>query len=222
MEAAATGAEPQPELRAHLGVCPACRVLFAEEQTLFSSIDAGLQVTANSSVPASFLPRVRSRVAEESAPRRKWTTPGFALACAAAIVLAFFGAQVVRRMTVVQTPVDTAMNANSHARVITPPPDQDSVPSLPPGGNSDSRHQRSAIRNIPPSEASVRGKSFPEVLVPRDQEVLLALYAEQSRHRKQLTLMADSPDETTLAPLQVAPIQIAQLDVKLLAEEHGQ
>jgi hypothetical protein len=62
----------------------------------------------------------------------------------------------------------------------------------------------------------------PEVLVPRDQEVLLARYAEQWRGRKRAPLLAENYGESNLEPLQIAPIQIAQLDVKLMSEEQGQ
>jgi len=50
----------------------------------------------------------------------------------------------------------------------------------------------------------------------------LVRYAEEWSRRKRAPLVADSADETTLAPLEVAPIQIDQLDVKLLAEEKSQ
>jgi hypothetical protein len=52
--------------------------------------------------------------------------------------------------------------------------------------------------------------------------VVLARYAEQWRQGKRVPLLAENPEDTALAPLQVAPIQIAQLDVKLLAEEKSQ
>jgi hypothetical protein len=57
------------------------------------------------------------------------------------------------------------------------------------------------------------------VLVPGDQEVLLARYAEQWRLDKHSSYLAQNSGETILAPLEVAPIQIAKLDVKLLADE---
>jgi hypothetical protein len=63
---------------------------------------------------------------------------------------------------------------------------------------------------------------MPEVLVPPDQEVLLVSYAEQWRQRKRLPLVAANFDATTLSPLQIAPIQISQLDVKLMAEEQAE
>jgi len=63
---------------------------------------------------------------------------------------------------------------------------------------------------------------MPEVLVPRDQEVLLGSYAEEWSRRKRLPLVAANFDATNLSPLQIAPIQISQLDVKLMAEVQAQ
>ncbi len=60
IEAAASSAQPQGDLRAHLEACASCRAAFEQEQSLFASIDAGLHVAANAEVPASLLPRVRA------------------------------------------------------------------------------------------------------------------------------------------------------------------
>ena len=60
IEAAASGADltsvPTPDeetaaLRAHLESCASCRAAFEQEQSLFSSIDAGLHAAANAEVP---------------------------------------------------------------------------------------------------------------------------------------------------------------------------
>ena len=71
-----------------------------------------------------------------------------------------------------------------------------------------------------PDKNPVRaGSSDPEVLVPPDQEILLARYADQFRrhHQSSATLLTEvAPDQT--APLQVPLIQIAELDVKPLAD----
>ena len=47
-------------------------------------------------------------------------------------------------------------------------------------------------------------------------------YAEQWRVHKHPLLLAHEFDATILAPLQVAPIQIDELDVKLLADQKSQ
>src|SRR5215472_7642799 len=87
VEAAASGTVVRGELRAHLDQCASCRAALAEEQSLFTVIDSGLQVTANADVPPSLLPRVRSRLDEVAAPRFRWVQP-FVLA-SAGIALAF-------------------------------------------------------------------------------------------------------------------------------------
>jgi hypothetical protein len=61
--------------------------------------------------------------------------------------------------------------------------------------------------------------SDPEILVPPDQEILLARYADQFRRHNQssATLLPEvAPDQTD--QLQVPLIQIAELEVKPLAD----
>jgi hypothetical protein len=61
--------------------------------------------------------------------------------------------------------------------------------------------------------------SAPEILVPPDQEILLARYADQFRrhHQSSATLLTEvAPDQS--APLQVPLIQIAELEVMPLAD----
>jgi hypothetical protein len=217
IEAAASSAHPQGDLRMHLDACAACRAAFEQEQSLFASIDAGLHVTATAEVPASLLPRVRVRLDEAAAPRSERVTNWFALASAAVMVVAFFAARAVWLTNVVQKPVEMARKTN-----VPPPQDHDHVFAPPVEKYSYSQRQLTIAKNSRAHETLVRRKTMPEVLVPRDQEVLLAEYAEQWRFRKRAPLLAQDADSTVLAPLQVAQIQIAELDVKLLAEEQSQ
>src|SRR5713226_5871600 len=121
IEAAASGAEPPGELRAHLAGCFDCRAALEQEQALFASIDAGLHVAANAEAPASLLPRVRARLDEESAPRRIWATNWLVLASAAVMVVAFLAARAVWRTTVVHLPVETAGKPIVPSHVEAPP-----------------------------------------------------------------------------------------------------
>jgi hypothetical protein len=219
IEAAASGAEPQGELRAHFAGCADCRAAFEQERALFASIDAGLHVVANAEVPTSLLPRVRARLDEESAPRRIWATNWFVLASAAVMVVAFFAARAVWRPTVVHQPVELAGKIVVPPRVTTAPRNHDPGVEPPVDKNGVSKHQLFIAKNHPVGEMPARGKTTLEVLVPRDQEVLLADYAEQWSLHKHPLLLAQEFDATILSPLQVAPIQIDELGVKLLAEE---
>jgi len=218
IEAAASDAPLPGDLRAHLGDCGACRAAFEEEQALFASIDGGLRVTANAEVPASLLPRVRARLDEtEAGPNRPWVTNWLVLASAAVLVGAFFSARAVWRTNVARNPVVTAVKPNvispeKHEPTVAPPVEQ----------NFGSQRQVAVVSRPSVYKTAIRTESKPEVLVPKDQEVLLMEYAEQWRAHKHPLLLAQGLDATILTPLQVAPIQIAELDVKLLAEEKSQ
>jgi hypothetical protein len=221
VEAAASGDEPLGELRAHLATCPACRAALAQEQSLFSSIDTGLTAAVNAEIPASLLPRVRARIAEDPSPTRVWTPSWLTLACAAAIIVAFFAAQAAWHDNAPRKPVEIATRPTPPVQVLlSPVRNPDSAPSS--RDNSVPQPRAFVARNSVPQQILAASNPEPEVLVPRDQEVLLARYAEQWRGRKRAPLLAENSGESNLEPLQIAPIQIAQLDVKLMSEEQGQ
>jgi hypothetical protein len=222
IETAASGSEPQGDLRVHVDACAACRAAFEQEQSLFASIDAGLHVTANAEVPASLLPRVRARLEEESAPRRGWFTNRLVLASAAVVVVAFFAARAAWRTNVVQKPVEMAGNTSAPPQLTPSPKNPTPVVAPPVMKHSSAQRQLAIAKNPFAHETLVSGRTMPEVLVPRDQEVLLVEYAEQWRLHKRPLLLAQVSDATILPPLQVEPIQIAELDVKLLADEKSQ
>jgi hypothetical protein len=221
IEAAASGAEPEGELSAHLAGCADCRAVFEQEQSLFTRIDASLHVAANAEVPASLVPRVRARLDEVSVPRRIWATEWLVLASAAVLVVAFFSARAFWRPSVVHQPVESAGNP------VVPPlattPSQNHAPVFGPTVEKNSASQRHVVAKLPPwHEAQARGEITPEVLVPRDQEILLTEYAVQWSLHNHPLLLAQEFDATILSPLQVVPIQIDELGVKLLAEENFQ
>jgi len=103
IEAAASCTGPEGELRAHLAACASCRTVFAQEQSLFSSMDDGLRSVANPEVPTSLLPRVRALLADEPAPIRSWRFPSFVLAGAAVIVVILLVARTVWHRTPCRT-----------------------------------------------------------------------------------------------------------------------
>jgi hypothetical protein len=221
IEAAATGVEPQGDLRVHLEVCDSCRAAFAEEQALFASIDAGLHETVNADVPVSLLPRVRARLDEAGAPGRSWVNNWYVLASAAVVIVAFFAARALLHSNVGHGPVETTVKTSVPPQVTRPPQQQNSA-GVPPEKNQIARRQFAVATNHPDPETSVRKRTEPEVLVPRDQEILLAEYARQWNLRKRGPLVAQDSDTTIMALLQVAPIRIDELGVKLLAEEKQQ
>ena len=222
IEAAASGFQPQGDLRAHVNACDSCCAAFEQEQSLFSSIDAGLQVTANAEMPPSLLPRVRARLQQESALSRSWLTNWLVLASAAGVLVTLFAVHAVWRTNVVQKPVETAGKTIVPPRVTLPARKQNRAVLPPMKKNSVSQRHLAIAKNSRAHETPIRRKTLPEVLVPRDQEVLLAEYAEQWRFHKRAPLLAQDSDATILVPLQVAQIQIAELDVKFLADQKSQ
>jgi len=218
IEAAASGVEPEGELRAHLEACDSCRAGFAEEQNLFASIDAGLHATVNAKVPVSLLPRVRARLDEAGAPRNSWVTNRLVLASAAVVVVVFFAARAVQHTNVRHQPVEMA--GKTYVPSLAPPlQNQNTIVGPRVERNSNSPRPFTSAENSPSVGAPARKNTEPEVLVPRDQEVLLAAYAEQWNLHKRAPLIAQDSNATILAQLRIAPIQIDELGVKLLAEE---
>lgn len=222
IEAAASGGEPQTELRIHLAVCSSCRTTFAEEQSLFASIDSGLRQSVNAEVPASLLPRVRARISEEVVPSRGWFTNWLTVASAAAIIAAILITRVVWHSSLSQSPPAITAQTNLPTPVLPSPEAPVRTPEHSGRTNSHPYPQTFAERNSHNPIMQPARSSIPEVLVPRDQEVLLIAYAEQWRLDKHSSHLAQNSGETNLALLEIAPIQIAELDVKQLADEKSQ
>jgi hypothetical protein len=219
MEAAASGAAPQDELRAHLVECSSCRAAFAEEQTLFAAIDSGLHAAANAEITPSFLLRIRSSIDGAALSSRSWFANGLLWAGAAVAVVAVFAARgVMHRNAESQSPSTLASNASSPSSVHSAQPSLGVVPLLK-GAVAQLPHV-SALRNR--VRPAVANPSVPEVLVTPDQEVLLAQYAQQWQRHRSAALVAEDADWTKLTPLQPSPILINPLDVKLLKEVESQ
>jgi hypothetical protein len=212
IEAAAFGAVPQGELRAHLAACVACRTAFAQEQSLLSSMDEGLRAAANAEIPASLLPRVRARLADEAAPRRSWTQPMVFAAASAALVFAIFlfvrpyhtrpdnQAKQTPQIAVSETPVTNARGQNS-----SPAP----LVISSNVNNSQTPGRSTLLRPVTSSQ--------PAVLVPPDErEAFFSfVFTVQQRRDVAAALFAPSPKKQDVL-VTVEPLQIADLEVKPL------
>jgi len=209
---AASSTAPQGELRVHLFNCAACRAAFAQEQSLFSSMDEGLRAAANADVPPSLLPRVRARLAEEAAPRRMWTQP-IIFAASAALALAIF--LFVRpyhtrpdnqAKQTPQIPVSVTPGANVSRGQNSGPATQGVSPNV---NNPKTRGHSTFLRSVASSQ--------PEVLVPLDEREAFARFVFTVEQRRDVAaaLLAPSPKKQD-ALATVEPLQITNLDVKPL------
>ncbi len=213
IEAAASGAEPPGELRAHLAGCVDCRAALEQEQALFASIDAGLHVGANAEAPASLLPRVRARLDEEIAPQRRWIQPLIFAAASVALLIAVFlfarphptrpddQAKQIPQIPASELPTTNVHNPNSV-------PGMQIVSSNV--NSSQTRGHSTLLRPVASSQ--------PEVLVPPDEREALARFVLvlQARREVALALVTPAP-QTRDEPASLEPLQIDGLEIKLLA-----
>jgi len=221
LELAARSAEADPQLRSHLQACSSCHSAFENERSLFISIDSCLRSSANAEIPSSLIPTVRAHFQRESpsAQGARITNPLLWLpAIAAAAIILFIFATPDRR---VKPPTAERLATKQiESRVATattvPSPSQDTTARITTAVGE--RFADKAI--ISPGKNPVRASgSDPEILVPPDQEILLARYADQFKrhHQSSATLQTEVASDQT-APLEVPLIQIAELDVKPLAD----
>jgi hypothetical protein len=213
IELAATGGEPVSELRAHLHQCPSCRAVFESERNLFTAIDAGLRAGARVEVPTSLLPRVRTRLDESprynlgAAHLRKIT---LAIVAAAILLLSINSLRHPKRPQTPSRSPSLASPSSIASQPLTPSP-QLAAPERDKNRFSERRRIQRQSPGIAPHGD--------EILVPPDQEILLAKYASQlSRRRTAGPVVAVQSAPPDSQPLEIALIQIAELDVKPLAE----
>jgi predicted anti-sigma-YlaC factor YlaD len=211
-EAAATGAEPQGELCAHLKNCAACQAAFELEQSLFAAIDSGMRIVANAEVPPSLLPSVRARLDEAGVPQRRWMSPVIFAAASVVLALAIFLATQPRQSgpdnQTKQTPqIPVSETSLTNARRQNAGPDSQIVSSNM--NNSQMPDHSTVLRPAASSE--------PEVLVPPDEREAFTRFVAilQMRGGVAVALVRPSADEKT-EPAGLERLQIARLEVKPL------
>ena len=212
IEAAASSAALQGDLRAHLVECVDCRTAFEQEQALFASIDVGLRVTASAEMPVSLLPRVRARLDEVDTRQRRWFQP--LVFAAASIALAFaillfarppHSNPGIQAKQTPQIPVDEARAANTAHQ--SPGPGTQIVSAN--ATNSQTRVRSTLLRPVASSQ--------PEVLVPPDEREAFARFVAVLGERRELALaLVTAPLQMNEVPSGLEPFQINGLEIKPL------
>ncbi len=221
IDAAAAGAEPLGELRAHLVECASCSASFAEEQALFAGIDSSLHSAVNTEVPPSLLPRVRLGLDEIASAQPHWNLGWTVVVSAAFVSALLFFAFAIRQNRFTVHPIEAVTNQPGTPKIagLAKGP----LVSTPSGkSGSLSPRPRAVARSSRSPELPLSARSAPEVLVSHDQELLLASYARQWSSRKRAPLIAGDTNPSAVALLEVSLIQIPELDVKPLAEGNSQ
>jgi hypothetical protein len=213
IEAAASGAQPQGDLRAHLAGCADCRGAFEQEQSLFASIDAGLQIIANAEVPASLSPRVRARLDETVTTQRRWFQPWVFVAASVALAIAIFQfgrphhsssdnqAKQTPQISISEAPVTNTDHQSSG-------PGTQIVSSNM--NNSQTRDHSTLLRPVASSQ--------PEVLVPPDEREAFARFvAVLGEHREVAIALVTPALQAKDRPASLELLQINELEIKPLA-----
>jgi len=213
IEAAASGAQPQGDLRAHLAGCADCRAAFAQEQSLFASIDAGLHVAANAEAPASLLPRVRARLDEAVATQRRWLQPVILAAASVALAFAIFLFARPHPSRPDNQAKQTPQILGSETLVKNGRP-QVSGPATQivssTANKSQTRVHSTLLRPVASSQL--------EVLVPPDEREAFARFVAVLGERREVALALAKPaPQTKDEPAGLEPLQINGLEIKLLA-----
>ncbi len=213
IEAAASGAEPPGELRAHLAGCVDCCAALEQEQALFASIDAGLHVAANAEAPASLLPRVSASLEKSAATQHHWLQPLIFATASTALAFAIFlfarphpsrpdnQAKQTPQILAGKTP------AEKNARPQISGPATQIVSS---NVNSSQTRDHSTLLHAASSQ--------PEVLVPPDEGEALARFIVVLQERREVAIALVTPaPHAQDRPASLGLLQINELDIKPLA-----
>jgi hypothetical protein len=218
----AKDAEPRGEMRAHLDTCISCRSYFEQEQSLFASIDSCVLLSVNASLPAALVQRLQARVAQEPAPRRQLFA-AWVLASAAMTVIIILTGPLVRRLNGRLGNGQVTAHLNRASTVSKPSNEFSSSAEPAPhrvtnqvsiAGFSGSR--RAANRGLERRDDAEK-LTGAEILVPGDQQMLLAEYGRTLRDRR-FAFGTSSTPKHTLEPLRISTVEIPELKVEPLSE----
>lgn len=201
---AAPSGELTAKLQEHLASCASCRATFAEEQSLYAAIDAGVGVAANAEVPSTLVPRVHVAINKEPVfvkPSRIWLLLPPALAAAALLAFLFLPHPAVRNPVqpnqAVSHPV-VPMQA-SHPGEVNPPVPRGVIRTHDDGATRAARSHKNNAELV-------------EVIVSPVEQTAFLRYETGLRQQsaaRSLTLLA----RTVVVPQGIEPLEIAELEV---------
>ncbi|HWZ98456.1 MAG TPA: hypothetical protein VN025_11915 [Candidatus Dormibacteraeota bacterium] len=213
---AAAGGKMLPALREHLASCDGCRATFAEEESLFASIDADVRAIANTDVPTTLIPRVHVALNNEHPQQstfHKWIFAGALAACALVVA-------VTLQLKHHEVPTPNKSAGAQAPTLASPRPIESNLSAPPvmrigPRRPNSAESPRSIPSDMPPSLTA-------EVLVPGEERDAFAkfLAGEKAVPSKYSTAILPVPEAPRdLAPL--PPVEIASLKVLPLKGEEG-
>jgi hypothetical protein len=205
--AAGTGDLP-PEVAAHQKSCLACAKFSAVQQTLFQSINAGLQSLVNQPAPASLLPTVRARLDENCVRQPSglltWSLAVVTSLAVAAVILGHFWLRPTAFPNSPQQPTKASQ--------------ADPVRQEAP---QDAQHLNLRSRSI--FRASARHKTAPpspatsEVIVLAEEREAFAKFVAEAPEQPQVAAAITHPAPAASdTPIEIALLHIERIQLKPL------
>lgn len=221
----AAGADPTPDLLAHLEACHDCRKDLARERNVLAAIDRDLADALRLEPSVGFNARVRERINENAGSGfsrivRSATRVQFALGAASLVLIAAIAVTIALRTGSSRRhePPNVASSANTQP--ISAPALQPQAPAPQTAAVAAPDHRppgdRTSTRNRPVGSSRVAHTREPEVLVPPDQRMAIGRLLELIRAGKideRAFAPAVEENGTGIAAQVVAPIVVEDLKV---------
>jgi hypothetical protein len=228
IEAAITGADLPPAVRAHTDSCAHCTTELAEQRSLIAAIDTNLHRQMNAPVPASMLHRLAARLAQQPQPKRaprfaQIFAGTFATLVAAAMILLFlphWRIAILPRNAKVNV-VPTRNASASQIQVHIGPSSQTVVAKGLPSQTL--KHVNIHATRVTEANTSTTIRSEPEVLVPPDERIALAHFIANSSTGRELitalnTSLRRNPDQP-VKHIDIPDLNTPGIVIEPIAEE---
>jgi anti-sigma factor RsiW len=230
IEAAITGSEPAPAIRAHVGACPSCAAELAQQRSLVAAIDKNLHRQMNASVPAAMLQRFEAHLAQQPQPKRaprltQIFVGTFATLAAAALILIFLPHWKISTLppTAKANVAPVLKPGASQIQPISLLPQPVVAEALPP---QTSKHANTHAVQIAKTNTVTATQTEPEVLVPPDERLGLEQLIANLNRRADLPVAIVKPvqeqPEQHIASLKMPDIEITVLVVQPLRESNAE
>jgi len=224
IEAAVTGAELSPSVRAHVEACASCTDELAQQRSLVAAIDASVSRQMNAPVPAAMPQRLDASFAQKPQPKH---ASRFAQIFAGAFATLLAAAAVFIAIPRNKTQIDDARRIGSNQvksqevdpmpLVMEPPRAStraaSNIQPVPPG------HTRSRIAHVLETQKPLE----PELLMPADERIALEHFIAKSKTRDELVAAVMAPLRRNLDEpvkhIEIPDINTAGIVIQPIGEE---
>jgi len=206
-DAFAAGLPLPQEILVHRENCPGCQAFYLRAENLFALLEAGLHGMVNRPVPTSLLPRVRAALDQAPVLRSFWV-PGWRFAALASTVVLVVSLGVLahyelRRDAVPQPTPLASLGAHQPATESLANAANPSTRGITPRNTASASHVQ-----VPRPES--------EVIVSAEEREAFARYMVEQSTPKSMTVAVVPTAEADNQPIEIALLQIEDLEIKLL------